>query len=307
VRNFRAKSLIAALALITNAQPVPIQTQQQPGGPPATLRFDVLSVKLSLPSANPLEHRQLRNVSPDRVHYVGINLKELMMIAYSLKEHQVIGPDWLNMVDVDIEGTMGAGTTEEQVRVMLQNLLVDRFKLTFHWGTKELPAYSILVGRSGPKMSESGNPSVGNSVPPPRVEGNLQLDADGFPISQGAQRDGVRTVRINGRSQLRGQRATMQDLANELSSKLQLGVPVTDETGLMAKYDFTLKFAIPGWNGRFEDIPQLGISASAYEAMEPLPELAVALESQLGLKLEKKRAPVDVFVVERLEKTPTAN
>jgi len=125
-------------------------------------------------------------------------------------------------------------------------------------------------------------------------------------MSPGAQRDGVRTVMINGRSQLRGQRATMQDLANELA-KMQLALPVTDETSLTAKYDFTLQFATPGWNGRFEDIPQLGISASAYEAMEPLPELAAALQSQLGLRLEQKRASVEVFVVDRMEKTPTAN
>ena len=305
VRNSRARSLIAALftALIMNAQP---------GGPDQasadnTLRFDVVSVKLSVPSANPLEHRLLRYTGPDRVRYVGIGLKDVMMIAYGLKEYQVIGPDWLNMTDMDMEGTMGAGTTQEQLRVMLQNLLADRFKLTFHWGTKELPTYSILVGRSGPKMSMSADPSSADSALPPRVEGQLKLDADGFPISQGAHRDGVGTVRINGRSQLRAQRATMQDLANELSSKLQLGMSVADETGLKAKYDFTLKFATPGWNGRFIDIPEFGISASAYEAMEPLPELAAALQSQLGLKLEQKRAPVDVFVVERLEKTPTAN
>ena len=99
----------------------------------------------------------------------------------------------------------------------------------------------------------------------------------------------------------------MQDLAKELSSKLQLAAPATDETGLTAKYDFTLKFATPGWNGKFMDFPELGISASAYQAMEPLPELAAALQSELGLKLEQRRAPVDVLVVDRLEKTPTAN
>ena len=313
---FRAKSLTAALftALITNAQPVQIQAQRQPGGPDqasahTTLRFDVLSVKLSVPSADPLEHRLLRITTPDRVRYLGINLKDLMMTAYGLEEHQVIAPDWMNTTDVDIEATMGVGTTAAQLRVMFQNLLADRFKLTFHWGTKELPRYSILVGRGGPKMRESADvPSSADGAPRPGVGGPPKLDADGFPIyPQGAYRDGVGTFRINGRSQLHAQRATMQDLAKELSLKLQLAAPVTDETGLTAKFNFTLKFATPGWNGRFIDFPELGISASAYEAMEPLPELAVALESQLGLKLEKKRAPVDVFVVERLEKTPTAN
>lgn len=89
--------------------------------------------------------------------------------------------------------------------------------------------------------------------------------------------------------------------------EINLTLPVADDTGLKAKYDFTLKFATPGWNGRLEDIPELGIFASAYEGMEPLPELAVALQTQLGLKLEQKRAPIKVFVVDHLEKTPTAN
>jgi uncharacterized protein (TIGR03435 family) len=162
------------------------------------------------------------------------------MSAYSLKEFQVIGPDWLNMIAVDVDATMGPGTTKEQLRVMFQNMLADRFRLTFHWGAKDLPTYSILVARGGPKMSESADlPSSGNRAPP--VEGPLKLDTDGFPISPDSQRDGVHTIMINGRSQLRGRRATMQDLANELS-KTQLALSVTDDTGIKAKFDFTLKF-----------------------------------------------------------------
>jgi uncharacterized protein (TIGR03435 family) len=315
VRNLRASLLIAAFftVLNMNAQPTPIQAPRQTGelddpSADSALRFDVVSVRLSVPGADPLEHRLVRITTPDRVRYLGINLKDVMMTAYGLEEHQVVAPDWMNMTDVDIEATMGVGTTAAQLRVMLQNLLVDRFKLTSHWGTKELPRYSILVGRGGAKMRESTDvPSSGDSADPPRVDGPLKLDVDGFPISQGAYRDGVGTFRINGRSRLHAQRATMQDLAKELSSKLQLAASVTDETGLTAKYDFTLKFATPGWNGRFIDIPELGISATAYEAMEPLPELGVALQSQLGLKLEQKRAPVEVFVVDHLEKAPSSN
>lgn len=307
--NFRGVPLIVILLtpLKMNAQASRQQNAPTQVSVDTTLRFDALSVKLTVPGSNPLEHRQIRNTDPGRVHYVNVGLKDIMMNAYSLKEYQVVGPDWLNMTAVDIDATMRAGTTKEQLRAMFQNLLADRFKLAFHWGTKELPAYSILVAGSGPKMSESADlPSSGNNMPPPAVLGPVKIDTDGFPISAGSQRDGVQTVMINGRSQLRGRRATMQDLANELS-KMQLTLPVADDTGLKAKYDFTLKFATPGWNGRLEDIPELGIFASAYEGMEPLPELGGALQSQLGLKLEQKRAPVEVFVVDHLETTPTAN
>ena len=82
---------------------------------------------------------------------------------------------------------------------------------------------------------------------------------------------------------------------------------MTDHTALKAKYDFTLKFATPGWSGELEDIPELGIWASAYQAMEPLPDLAAALQSQLGLKLQSKKAPVEVLMVDHVEKAPTVN
>jgi len=120
VCNLRASLLIAALftALITNAQPTPIQAPRQPGeldesSADTTLRFDVVSVKLSVPGADPLEHRLLRITTPDRVRYLGINLKDLMMTAYGLEEHQVVAPDWMNMTDLDVEATMGVGTLRQ--------------------------------------------------------------------------------------------------------------------------------------------------------------------------------------------------
>jgi uncharacterized protein (TIGR03435 family) len=63
----------------------------------------------------------------------------------------------------------------------------------------------------------------------------------------------------------------------------------------------------PGWSGELEDRPELGIWASAYQAMEPLPDLAAALQSQLGLKLQSKKAPVEVLMVDHVEKAPTVN
>jgi uncharacterized protein (TIGR03435 family) len=246
-------------------------------------------------------------MDPGRLRYVNIGLKDLVLDAYNLKAYQVVGPDWLHEIAVDIDATMRPGATKEQVRVMFQNMLADRFKLTFHWDTKDLPTYSIVVARNGLKMKESAEiPASGSDAPPPRVQESPKLDTDGFPIHAGPQRDGTGTFMINGRSQIRGQRSTIEDLANELS-RTQLKVPVTDETGLKAKYDFILKFATPEWNGRLLDIPELGISASVYEAMEPLPDLAAALQSQLGLKLQSKKAPVEVLVVDQVEKAPTVN
>lgn len=277
---------IMAMLLFTtlnmHAQTEPTQATRQQSGPSristdTTLRFEALSVKPSVPGANSLEHRQIRNTDPGRIHYVNVDLTSIMMNAYGLKEFQVIGPDWLKMIAVDVDATMGAGTTKEQLRVMFRNMLADRFGLRFHWGTKDLPTYAILVARGGPKMSESADLTpAGDSAPPTPIEGPPKVDSDGFPLSVGPQRDGVQTIMINGRSQLRGRRATIQDLANELS-KTQLALPVTDDTGLKAKFDFSLRFATPTWNGRFEDIPELGIYMRAptrkWSHCPPLPGL----------------------------------
>ena len=309
VRNFRCASLIAVL--MASARSSPAQARADQGGPVLsapdnTLKFDVVSVKLSVASANSLEHRQLQAVDPGRVRCVNVGLKDLILNTYNLKAYQVAGPDWLNDIVVNIDATMPPSTTKEQMRVVFQNMLAERFKLISHWDTRDLPTYSIVIARNGPKMRESIEvPSSGNDMPPPPPAGPAKLDTDGFPISTGPQRDGTGTNMING-SRLRGKRATMQDLANEVS-KMQLQYPVTDDTGLKARYDFTLKFATPGWNGELEEIPQLGIFASAYEKMEPLPDLGTSLQSQLGLRLQPKKAPVEVFIIDHVERLPTGN
>jgi uncharacterized protein (TIGR03435 family) len=170
------------------------------------------------------------------------------MNVYNLKDCQVVGPGWLNAIAVDIDATIHPGSTKEQVRVMFQNLLVDRFNMAFRWDTKELPTYSIVVARNGPKLRESAEiPASGSDAPLPRPEGPPKLDTDGFPLDAGPQRDGAGVFTINGRSQIRGQRSTIQDLASQLS-KTQLKCPVTDDTELETRWDFTLKFATPQWN-----------------------------------------------------------
>jgi len=77
------------------------------------------------------------------------------MDAYDVKSLQIQGPAWLDTQRFDLNATMPPETTKEQFRSMLQNLLAERFKLTIHRETKELPMYSLAVARNGPKMKES--------------------------------------------------------------------------------------------------------------------------------------------------------
>src|SRR5205823_2257218 len=133
----------------------------------------------------------------------------------------------------------------EQFRVMMQNLLAERFKLTIHRETKELPSYTLTVGKGGPKMKESAPPAATSETDgppplPPPPPGPPKMGPDGFPVLPSAisSRPGLFMMMMPGRARMMAQQQTMTDLANRLTG--QLNRPVIDATGLTAKYDFTL-------------------------------------------------------------------
>jgi uncharacterized protein (TIGR03435 family) len=259
---------------------------------------------------------------PGRIHYPFINLKTLVQNAYDVKDFQISGPDWLASERFDIQATMPPETTKEQFKVMLQNLLAERFKMTVHRETKELPMYSMIVGKSGAKLKESPPETPAAPVdddapkPPPPLPGpgQMKFDAEGFPIMPmppAGGRGGIFQMMMPGRARLIATRQTTQDLAERLSSVLTK--PVTDATGLKAKYDFTLTYSPEGLSsggGLFGPPPPGGGAEEARKNMpdvEPPQDLFSAIQAQLGLKLEPKKGPVELIVVDKAEKTPTEN
>src|SRR5580700_3398692 len=123
--------------------------------------------------------------APGRVDYPAISLKLLLIRAFAVKSSQIVGPDWLDTEFFEIHAVMPPSTTMEQFRAMHQNLLAERFKLAFHRGTQEVPIYSLVVAKNGPKMKESvGEPDPQDDSPPPPPRGRPQLGADGFPTRQ---------------------------------------------------------------------------------------------------------------------------
>lgn len=256
---------------------------------------------------------------PGRIRYPNMSLKNLLMTAYDVKDFQIAGPDWLGTERFDVNATMPPDTSKEQFRAMLQNLLAERFKTTLHRETKELPIYSLVVARSGPKMKESAEvPAPSEDAEPPSLPSQPKIGPDGFPILPAAitGRGGIFGIMMPGRTRLIGQRQTMLDLAARLTG--QLNRPVTDATGLNAKYDFTLTFAptegTMGPMGPMPPPPPGPASAAAVGAEnvfrpdgEAPPDLFTAVQAQLGLKLEAKKGPVELIVIDHIEKTPTEN
>src|ERR1017187_9270985 len=113
-----------------------------------TITFDAASIK---PAVMPAPGRAMMagptggpgTQDPGRVHFPFISLKALLLSAYDVKTYQIQGPAWLDTERFDVNATMPPETTREQFRAMLQNLLAERFKLTIHRETKELPMYSL--------------------------------------------------------------------------------------------------------------------------------------------------------------------
>jgi uncharacterized protein (TIGR03435 family) len=243
---------------------------------------------------------------PGRIHYENVSLKMLLTKAYGVQEYQISGPDWLDSERFDIEAKLPDATTKEQFQAMLQNLLIERFKMSIHRDEKELPTYVLLVAKNGPKLKPS---SVDPAAPDPGPTGKMVMGKDGFPDMR-AGGHGVMMAMMMGRgAKMAASQASMQELAERLAD--QLGRPVVDQTGLTGKYEFELHFSMEGLvmpppppGARMAPPPG---AVEAPSDGESSPTLQTAIQEQLGLRLESKKAPLDLIVIDHIEKVPTEN
>lgn len=206
---------------------------------------------------------------------VNTSLSDLITFAFGLHARQITGgPAWLETDKYDLSAQpSGEGQPNaNQWKAMMRQLLADRFKLAFHHDKKELGVYAIVVGKSGVLLTKSeGDP---NALP------SLIFTSLGV---------------------LPARNASMAEFAGVMQSAV-LDRPVVDQTGLPGKYDFTLRWT--------PDESQFGgmaarVPAPSANAAAP-PGLFTAIQEQLGLRLESTRAPVDVIVIDHVEK-PTEN
>lgn len=223
---------------------------ERPTGPQS---FDVASVKRLPPPVGGV--RSSMNLRPGRLTCSNVNLKKLIVAAYDIKDFQLSGPDWLSSEIYDVAATMPPATATDQVMLMLQSLLAERFQLTAHRETREVPMYALVVGKGGLKIKEGefGQGSTSNSP-----------------------------------GHLTAQKIPMTKFADFLAN--QLGSPVTDRTGSKGFFDFTLEW-----------------TPDAASDGTPGASIFDALQEQLGLKLEARKGPAEMLVIDHVEKTPTGN
>jgi uncharacterized protein (TIGR03435 family) len=233
--------------------------------------FDVASVKVSSPGAAPGERRRRDNiqVSPGTVTMRGVSLKVAIRWAWHVTEFQVTGPDWLDSERYEIAGKAAGPATEEQLRLMMQSLLQERFKLALHRQTKELSAYVLVVGKNGPKVHET------------KTEGESSIDINQRQLSVSVQR------------------APVSQLIDLMSNVLR--APVVDMTGLTGRYDLTLNVAKYA-----ADMAAQGKSMDSAPA-DPQALISMILQEELGLKLEARKMPLELVIVDHAEKSPIEN
>jgi len=306
---------------------------QTPDGQPS---FDVATIKPAAPpNGGPIRIGMGGGPGtndPGRYTCSFCNLQMLMVQAYDVAGYQLTIPAALLEGRFEVAAKVPVGATKEQFRLMLQNLLAERFKMTVHREKKEAPVYELTVAKGGPKMQESVEDPAAKDAPdsppppPPGGRGPPQMGTDGFPVMPKARPGRPMMFMGMGRARMQATAESMEELAKMLGN--QVGKPVTDATGLTGKYDFTLTWDgardIFGFAGGLPMPPPppgggavsgVGTTASAAgntplagaSDAETQPTIFAAVQSQLGLKLEQKKGQIETIVIEHAEKVPTEN
>ncbi|MGA3236868.1 MAG: M56 and DUF3738 domain-containing protein [Bryobacteraceae bacterium] len=238
---------------------------QSPAAAVAPPEFEVASVKPSAPGT-----RGFIGAAPggERFTATKATLKWLIMMAYDITDRQISGgPNWLDADTYDVYAKAERPSSREQIYLMLQTLLADRFKLSLHRETRELPVYALVADKGVPKLKLHESP---DSVQP-LIKGY----AGGIAF----------------------QNVPLSRLAWFLST--QADRTVLDQTGIKGSYDFNLEWTL--------DAPAKGHSLDSSSERDPFSaSILTAVREQLGLKVESQRGPVLFLSVEHVEK-PSEN
>ena len=236
--------------------------------------FTVATIKPSRPDAP----RGGYGFRGQDVTTTNVTVNWLIKLAYNMHARQISrGPVWLDSEKYDIVGrpdTPGQ-PSRDQMKLMIQRLLADRFQLKFHTEKRELQVYAMVVLKTGVKITVSAG------------------DPHAFP--------GIGFVQGPGVLSLVGRNTGLDGVANGLQSNI-LDKPVVNQTGLTGRYDFTLRFTPDP-----TQVANFGALAPANAAdLDAPPDIFTAFQQQLGLKLQSTRAAVDVMVIEKIER-PSLN
>jgi uncharacterized protein (TIGR03435 family) len=229
------------------------------------------------------------------------SLKDYIRFAYNVKQYQVEGPEWIAQERYTVTAKIPDGGSGH-VREMMQALLEDRFKVKFHNEQKEFPVYALVVGKNGIKMTEEPLDPTDSGVPD--VDVKAQGGRGGVNVDLG--RGSYFGFADN---KLTGKKLDMTRFADMMA--MFADRPVINMTELKGRYDFTVTLSE-------EDYTAMLIRSALKNGVTLPPQALQMLEHSsgdtlfnavqlLGLKLEPRKAPLDVIVVDSAEKTPVEN
>ena len=212
---------------------------------------------------------------PNRIHIINSTLKFCVEMAWNVKDFQVAGgPGWSDSDRYDIDAVAAEAFKPGEFRAMLQALLADRFGLTIHRETQEKPGFALVVARNGPKL------------PPPGEDPSIMFS---------------RTP--TGDATLNATRTSMQQLASSLASRL--GSTIIDRTGIEGQFDVSMQ-----WTPDPSTEPFLTKSGAPAPPPPPDavsgPSIFSVLQEKFGLKLEARKVPVEIIVIDRANR-PSEN
>ena len=280
------------------------------------LSFEVASIK----PAGPMVPGQIKigmSVDGGMLRYTNVSLLEVIRNAYRVKEFQIEGPDWLSSTRFDITAKFPEGAKEEQVPEMLQSLLAERFGMTVHNDTKEHAIYALVPGKNGPNLkpaestpadlsASSGNANARAAVAATPGGGPRTADVNAVAGRPGAM------MMMMGPSGMRMKTPsiTLAGLAEALSRFSER--PVVDQTGIEGRFDFDLEFMPERTAGlrKMGGMPPPPTAptgdARGPDGGDSAPTIYEAVQ-RYGLKLEPRKAPMPVLVIDHIEKAPTEN
>jgi uncharacterized protein (TIGR03435 family) len=272
-----------------------------------TPEFEVASVRAAtsrVPGQRPAPAKRSGGPGtpdPGRVTYSNEPLSGILADAFDVYWNQISGPDWVATDKYDMVAKVPPGTTKDQLRHMLQNLMVERFHLIFHVQTKTVQGYELRLAAGGSKLETH---SSGVAAPNQIISAN-----DPFPTLQPGEDQAVHFK--PGHTYARFSDTSIAEFGKFLGGRLSPAeswvrvsvgelrgapAPVVDRTGLTGTYDFVLDYA----GGPFFTERDGGLSRN-------LASMQATLTKNLGLKIVEAKVAVTVLVIDRIDRTPAEN
>jgi uncharacterized protein (TIGR03435 family) len=305
-----SRFVLAAVAVATALAQTPITEfeaaaikAQRPSSPMDPMQPETVVAAMPLMKGGP------GSSTPGRIRYSNVTLTGLITKAWDLSPNQITGPAWIKQDAYSIDAVVPPGATKAQFLLMIQNLLLSRFKLAYDWTEKDFKVYKLTVAPGGLMLKTSGVPETGAGDDPDLdlVTGfaAAELDSRGCPILPPTRRASksqkICTTWV-GWTVPEFSRFLGMMVAREIAEP-GANVHIVDETGLMGRFDFFLNYDV-GYHAMINSPVIPDKMRENIRTSNPI-SIFKAVEKDMGFKLEPATMKLKVMAIRRAERTPT--